>query len=131
MNIPLLFGSLLGFLSVMMAAYVDHSLSLSLVGKSLSSVLTAVKYQQLYAILICMLSLILPLQTNSKSKRWIKRALYFFLIGVTFFITGIYFSFLFNLTKIIYLAPLGGILLMLGWCCLICSAVASSKINVR
>lgn len=43
-DIPLLIGAVLGLLSVMIAAYIDHTLALHLTGKSLSSLLTAVRY---------------------------------------------------------------------------------------
>lgn len=58
-------------LSVMIAAYIDHTLALHLTGKPLSSLLTAVRYHQFYALVISMIGLILPWQSNSRVKSWL------------------------------------------------------------
>ncbi len=123
MNLTLLTGAILGLFSVMMAAYVDHSLALHLAGKQLTSVLTAVRYHQLYALVISMIGLILPLQMNNRVKSWLVRTAYIFSIGVILFSFSIYISFLFNMTGILYLTPVGGIILMVGWVGLIRTAI--------
>ena len=127
MNIILLFGAILGLSSMMMAAYVDHSLALYLTDKSLSGVLTAVRYHQLYAIVVAMIGLSLPLQFNNRIKSWLSRAAYLFAIGVLFFSFSIYFSIIWGVVRIIYLTPIGGVLLMIGWACLIRSALLRMK----
>jgi len=123
MNILLFIGGILGLLSVMMAAYIDHALIAYLTEKSLNSMLTAVRYHQFYSIIICILGLALPLQTNSRIKSWLSRTAYLFLIGLILFSFSIYISSLFNVVGIIYLTPVGGIVLMVGWLSLIRTAL--------
>jgi uncharacterized membrane protein YgdD (TMEM256/DUF423 family) len=122
MNLPLLIGAILGLLSVIAAAYVDHSLALHLTGKQLSSVLTAVKYHQLYSIVISMIGVTLPLQINNMVKSWLVRSTYLFSIGIILFSFSIYISSLFDLSGVLYLTPVGGIILMTGWVGLIRTA---------
>lgn len=122
MNIILLLGAALGLSSVMMAAYVDHSLALYLSGKSLRGLMTAVRYHQLYAVVVCMIGLSLSSQINIRMKAWLIRSAYIFSIGVFSFSFSIYFSTMTDVTGISYFTPVGGILLMIGWCCLIRSA---------
>ena len=119
MNIILLLGGILGLLSVMIAAYVDHSLGASLSAKALSSVLTAVRYHQLYALFITIIGICLPLQTNYRCKSWLTRAVAIFLIGIVLFSASIYSAYIFGMSFLTSLAPIGGTLLMLGWVCLI------------
>ena len=127
MNILLLVGGLLGLSSVMMAAYVDHSLGLYLNGKALNSLLTAVKYHQLYAIIISMMGLYLPMQINPPFKSWLNRSAYLFIVGILLFSFSIYCSILFSFPRIIYGTPIGGILLMVGWVCLIRASLLKIK----
>jgi len=127
MNIPLFIGAVLGLLSVMIAAYIDHTLALHLTGKPLSSLLTAVRYHQLYALVISMIGLSLPWQMNSRVKSWLTRVSYLFAVGVILFSFSIYISSLFNLPGIIYLTSMGGIVLMVGWLGLIRTALLRMK----
>ncbi|EKD70432.1 MAG: hypothetical protein ACD_46C00535G0005 [uncultured bacterium] len=122
MNIILLLGSLIGLSSVMMAAFVDHSLALQLDAKALSAVLTAVRYHQLYAILISVIGLLISLQLNHKMKWWLNLTGFIFIIGIFIFSCSIYLRYIFQMTGIIYFTPSGGLLLMLGWVCLMRTA---------
>jgi uncharacterized membrane protein YgdD (TMEM256/DUF423 family) len=127
MNIILFIGAVLGLLSMMMAAYVDHSLAVYLTGKSLSAILTAVKYHQLYAIVICVLGLSIPWQINHRIRHWLTRTAYIFSVGVILFSFSIYFTSILHITGVVYLTPVGGVLLMIGWVCLIRAALLRIK----
>lgn len=127
MNVILLFGAILGLSSIMMAAYVDHSLALHLSGKSLSEILTAIRYHQLYAIVICVIGLSSSMQISNRLKSWLIRSAYVFLIGVLLFSFSIYLSVIFSVDNFTNLIPLGGILLMAGWGCLIRAALLKMK----
>ena len=85
MNLILLLGALLGLSSVIMAAFVDHALALHLNEKMLSSVLTAVRYHQFYAIFVSMIGICLLMQINLRSKYWLIRSAYLFILGNTSF----------------------------------------------
>ena len=118
-NIILLIGAVLGLASMMLAAYVDHGAALYLSSQLLSKVMTAVRYQQMYAVVIVMLGLVLPLQSNMRVKKWLQRSAMIFILGVLLFCCGIYGG----VRQLIYLTPLGGIVLMLGWLCLLSVAL--------
>lgn len=119
MNLILLLGGLFGLSSVMMAAFVDHALALHLNEKMLSSVLTAVRYHQFYAIFISMIGICLLMQINLRSKYWLIGSACLFIIGVIFFSFSIYLSAIFNIRWLIHFTPIGGVLLMIGWAFLI------------
>ena len=123
MNVILLLGAALGLSSIMMAAYVDHSLALYLSDKSLRGLLTAVRYHQLYAVVVCMIGLALTSKINIRMKAWLIRSAYIFSIGIFSFSFSIYFSTMVGVSGISYLTPVGGILLMIGWGCLIRAAL--------
>jgi len=122
-NIILLIGAVLGLASMMLAAYVDHGAALYLSSQLLSKVMTAVRYQQMYAVVIVMLGLVLPLQSNMRVKKWLQRSAMIFILGVLLFCCGIYGGLMMGVGQLIYLTPLGGIVLMLGWLCLLSVAL--------
>ena len=127
MNKILLSGTMLGLLSILMAAYVDHALSLMLTGKALHSVLVAIKYHQLYAIMITIIGLIIPLQANQRIKSWLMRSAYVFIVGVLLFSFSIYLSSMTGILELLHLAPIGGVILMTGWVCLIRIALLNNS----
>jgi uncharacterized membrane protein YgdD (TMEM256/DUF423 family) len=127
MNKILLSGSMLGLLSVMMAAYVDHSLSLTLAGKARHSISVAVRYHQLYAIVITVIGLIIPLQANQRMKSWLIRAAYVFITGILLFSFSIYFVSITGVSGLLNFTPVGGVFLILGWVFLIRTALLKIK----
>jgi uncharacterized membrane protein YgdD (TMEM256/DUF423 family) len=118
MNILLLLGAALGLTSVMMAAFVDHSILLHANPQLLASVLTAVRYHQYYALMIVVLAL--------QPQAWLRRTCLIFILGTVFFSGGIYLSTFLDVHNLIYFTPVGGMTLMLGWGSLILSAFQSS-----
>lgn len=123
MNITLFLGAALGLSSIMMAAYIDHALTLYLSGSSLKGLLTAVRYHQLYAVVVCVIGLALSNQVNLRMRSWLMWSAYIFSLGVFLFSFSIYFSTMTGVTGISYFTPVGGILLMIGWGCLIRAAL--------
>lgn len=123
MNKVLFFGASLGLLSVLMAAYVDHSLSLMLTEKTREGVLVAIKYHQLYAVLVTMIGFIIPLAVDQKLQKWLTRSAYVILAGMLLFCFSIYMSAIFNLLVLRHVVPIGGVTLMLGWVLLIYTAM--------
>lgn len=122
MNLILLLSSLLGLTSVAMAAYIDHALTLTVSAKMLGSLQTALRYHQLYSPLTFVIGLICPLQHNKKIRAWLVFSAYLFLVGVICFSFSIYIAAITNTKTILFAAPIGGTLLMLGWCGLIRTA---------
>lgn len=115
MNIVFLIGAALGLTSVMMAAFIDHSLATLYSGKLLSSLYTAVRYHQLYAILITIFGFLLPLINNERVRLSLRRSTLLFIIGIVFFSFSIYLAAITGLSSFTYFTPVGGILLMVGW----------------
>ena len=70
-----------------------------------------------------MIGLVLTLQSNIRMKAWLIRSAYIFSIGVFMFSFSIYFSVMIGVAGTSYFAPVGGILLMIGWCCLLRAAL--------
>lgn len=122
-NKTLLFGAILGLSSVLMAAYADHALASKISSESLHSMSVAIRYHQLYALMIVGLGLIIPLQLNQQIKEWLMKSACVFIIGTLLFSFSIYISVLTGFTSLLHLTPIGGIVLMLGWCSLMYAAV--------
>jgi uncharacterized membrane protein YgdD (TMEM256/DUF423 family) len=110
-------AALLATLSVMLGAFGAHLFKRHLSAEDLSSFNTAVTYQMTHAIGIFIAGILFKHYLNQRLI-W---AGYFFTAGVLLFSGSIYSRLLFNFlqlgygNKIIMLAPLGGVLFMLGW----------------
>ena len=128
MNIILLLGSTLGLSSIIMAAYIDHSLGMQVSDKTLHGLLTAVRYHQLYAIIITMIGICMTIQINSHIQKWLARSALMFIIGIIFFSFSIYLSAILNIISITYFTPAGGVILMLGWAFIMRTALLKSRI---
>ena len=108
-------GAVLGFLSIALGAYVDHGLRFSLDEEALRSVLTALRYQQLHAVVIVIIGLVL-LHPNFDSYRTLLTwAGWGFVTGIVLFSGGILTGTIASLPGLIALAPIGGTALMASW----------------
>ena len=108
-------GAILGFISVAFGAYAEHGLRKHLTGEVFRTLMTALRYHQVHAIMIVILGIVL-LQSNKLSVipafRW---SAYAFLVGTALFSFSIYFSVMLRIPTLTRLAPWGGSTLMLGW----------------
>lgn len=117
----LLKGAILGAIAIIFGALGAHALKNVLTPEQLSSFETGVKYQMYHALLLVMLSMMIK-QTPSK---YLLVAVNFIFIGVLLFSGSIYLLTIKNLFTLDYLkfvgpiTPIGGILLVVGWCLLI------------
>lgn len=130
MNLILMIGSLLGFTSVFMAAYVDHSLALQCTGKILEGVLTAVRYHQLYAVIITMLGFAQLSTANKNLKIWTARSAWVFITGSVLFCFSIYLAAMTGWREITFLTPIGGVMLMAGWLILLRAALFPKSLAI-
>lgn len=107
----------LAALSVLFGAFGAHLLKKHLLAEDLNGYHTAVTYQMTHAIALFIAGLLYKHYRNPKLI-W---AGYFFIAGILFFSGSIYLRLLFNFLQlgfgntVIMLAPLGGILLFVGW----------------
>ena len=119
MNKTLMTTASLGLLSVITGAYIDH------VGKNLwkehafQMMQTALHYHQMYALLACLISLLVLLKIPPRIAKHLKAAAWLFVSGIFLFSGSIYFANIFSASYALKFAPVGGYLFMLGWAWLI------------
>jgi len=121
----LLFASILGALAVIFGAFGAHALKQLLNTEQLKSFETGVKYQMYHAIVLLLIGFNFNLETASE-----KYMVYTFIVGILLFsfsIYGLVISAAKN-KKLRFLGPitpLGGLLLVCGWCLLFYSILGS------
>jgi uncharacterized membrane protein YgdD (TMEM256/DUF423 family) len=115
-------------LSVILGAFGAHALQAILDSKQLASFETAVKYQMYHSFALAIAGI---LYGHFPSK-WIRRATNLFIAGIILFSGSIYLLVSLKATSDIGLGkfglitPLGGILLILAWICLLMGVNARS-----
>lgn len=114
----LLFASILGGLAVVFGAFGAHALKKILTKEQLKSFETGVKYQMYHAIVLLIIGFNFNLETASE-----KYMVYSFMAGVVLFSFSIYGLAIASAKnkKLRFLGPitpLGGLLLVTGWCLL-------------
>lgn len=112
----LIFASILGGLSVVFGAFGAHALKKLLNEDQLKSFETGVKYQLYHAIVLLIIGFNMTLETTIE-----KYMVYSFMLGVILFSFSIYGLVISSASnkKLKFLGPitpLGGLLLVLGWC---------------
>lgn len=111
----ILVGAILGFLSVGLGAYLDHGLKSSVTVQQYQSLLTAVRYHQLYALLILALGFVMQSHLGQKYKKLLNVTSALFIVGLLLFSFGIYISTIFSLPTLMKVVPIGGMTLMGAW----------------
>jgi len=117
-----LIAALLGFSGVALGAFGAHGLKASVSEEWLAVWGTAVSYQMYHTPLI----LVMPFLSGI-SEYWRKLALWFFILGVLVFSGSLYLLVILSLPPLGMVTPLGGVMLLLGWLCLLVAAVKGSK----
>lgn len=114
-----IYGAILGLLSVIVGAMADHALTLTVA--QTDSLDTAIRYNMFYAMFIVVLSVI--------QSTWYKLLVpaLIFSIGTTLFAGGIYLSMITGLSWLVYLTPVGGLTLMVGWLSIIVIGVLKGQ----
>lgn len=122
----LLSASILGGLAVIFGAFGAHALKKILNEDQLKSFETGVKYQMYHALVLLLIGFNFELETSSE-----KYMVYSFIIGILLFSFSIYGLVISSVKnkKLRFLGPitpLGGLLLVCGWCLLFYSILSSS-----
>jgi uncharacterized membrane protein YgdD (TMEM256/DUF423 family) len=115
MNKTLVVGSLLGFLSVAIGAYVEHFIKPLLSSQQFAMLMKAISYHQLYSVVIIGIALSLFAPISWQIKKWLIIAAWFFIIGTICFSFSIYLSVFADTKSYLRITPFGGITLMLAW----------------
>lgn len=123
----LIWGALLGFVSVVFGAYAEHGLREALTQEHFSFLMTAVRYNQVHAVAITCIGLVLlngGKLSNIPALRW-SGAL--FIIGTVLFSFSIYLSVSLNIHGIMNATPLGGMTIMAAWLLLLVAGILAKK----
>jgi len=114
----LLTGLVLGILAIALGAFGAHGLKKFLGPEELNTFETGIKYQMYHALFLILLSTLTIASEGTK-----KIVFYLILFGVALFSFSIYFlatnkMTAFDFRKIGFITPIGGTLLIAGWCVL-------------
>ncbi|MEY8715141.1 DUF423 domain-containing protein [Francisella philomiragia] len=123
----LIIGAILGFISVAFGAYAEHGLKSQISAEHFEFIMTAIHYNQTYAIVISGIGIALLSSKSLSRCLTLKLSNLFFIVGTILFSFSIYISVVYNIPIILKLAPLGGTTLMIGWLMLILAAVFLKK----
>jgi len=125
----LIVGALLGFFSVAFGAYSEHGLRPKVSDEEFRMLMTAIRYNQVHALIISVLGLItLPSSfLNNHLFRW---SGFLFIVGTILFSFSIYISIGLQIPSLLYLTPVGGITLMVSWLLLAYAAYNSKRIQI-
>ncbi|MEY8767984.1 DUF423 domain-containing protein [Francisella philomiragia] len=123
----LIIGAIFGFISVAFGAYTEHGLKSQISAEHFEFIMTAIRYNQIYAIVISSIGLVLLSDKKLAQSLLLKLSNLFFIVGTTLFSFSIYISVVYNITIILKLAPFGGTALMIGWLMLILAAIFLKK----
>ena len=115
MNLILISGTILGFISVAFGAYAEHGLKARVDSETFRFLMTAIRYNQVYAILITAIGLTLyaPLPETLSAKLFWAGVL--FSAGCVLFSVSIYLAAQLNIPNLTRITPIGGITLMIAW----------------
>ncbi|MEM9602204.1 MAG: DUF423 domain-containing protein [Pseudomonadota bacterium] len=115
----------LGFVSVAFGAYAEHALREPVGEENFRFLMTAVRYNQVYAVVTLALGLAAhaggPL-SRIPAFNW---SAGLFVLGTVLFSGSIYISVTFALEGLLILTPVGGVTLMVAWALLLVTAVLS------
>ena len=122
----LIVGALLGFFSVAFGAYSEHGLRPKVSDEEFRMLMTAIRYNQVHALMISVLGLI-TLPSSFLNIHLFRRSGFLFIVGTILFSFSIYTSVGLQIPSLLYLTPIGGITLMISWLSLAYAAYRTYK----
>lgn len=120
-------GAILGFISVAFGAYAEHGLKTQISAEHFDFIMTALRYNQIYAIVISGIGIVLLSSKDLSKSLTLKLSSFLFILGTLLFSFSIYISIVWNIPSILKLAPIGGTTLMIAWIMLAISAICIKK----
>ena len=123
----LIYGALLGFISVAFGAYAEHGLRESITDEQFRFIMTAIRYNQVNAAVITAIGLSMLNGGKLATVSWLKWSGVLFIIGTVLFCFSIYFSVWLDMQALVNLAPIGGMTMMGAWLLLIATGLAARK----
>ena len=123
----LIWGALLGFISVAFGAYAEHGLREVVTDEHFRFLMTAVRYNQVHAVVIAAIGLVLlngGKLANIPALRW---SGLLFIIGTVLFSFSIYLSVSLDMPGLVNITPIGGMTIMAAWLMLLVVGVLERK----
>ena len=120
-------GALLGLIAVAFGAYAEHGLKESITDVQFGYLMTAIRYNQVHALVISAIGLSLLHNGKLSNIPALKWSGLLFSIGTILFSFSIYFSVLFAMPSLLSLTPIGGITIMLAWAMLLIVGLLARK----
>lgn len=122
-------AAFLGALTILIGAFGAHGLQKIVDADAVASFETGVRYQMYHVFALLILAFAVPLHTKH-----LKRIARLFGIGILLFSGSIYLLVLrdylpFNVTKIAFITPIGGVFFVLGWIFLALGLLKTKKEN--
>ena len=121
-RLALVSGAIFGCVSVVAGAFGAHLLKDSLTPHLLSVFETAVRYQMFHALAL----LVTGFAMTDTASQVFRKAAWGFLVGIVLFSGSLYGVSLFGVRWLGALTPIGGIMFMVGWVCLVVGFVRES-----
>jgi len=125
----LVFGALLGFISVAFGALAEHGLRENITDEDFRFLMTAVRYNQVHAVVISSIGLVMLGGGKLAKLPALKWSGVLFIIGTILFSVSIYLSVSFDISGLVNLTPVGGMTIMAAWLLLVVSGVLAKKAN--
>lgn len=116
----LLIGSIFGFLGVVFGAFAAHALRSRLSTDMLAVFETAVRYQMYHTFAVLIVAAAIG---RIGDAAWLVLAGWFFVAGIILFSGSLYALTLTGVGMLGAVTPVGGLLFLIGWACLIVFAI--------
>ncbi len=123
----LIFAALLGFVSVAFGAFAEHGLREHITQEQFRFLMTAIRYNQVHAVVACAIGLALCHNGRLASIPALRFSGGLFILGTVLFSFSIYLSVWFEMPVLINVTPVGGMTIMAAWLALLASAVTARQ----
>lgn len=120
-------GALLGLVSVAFGAYAEHALRAGLSGAVFDSVQTAIRFNQIHAVVVAAIGLVLVRADAAPYPASLGWSAWGFVAGTVLFSFSVYLSALTGVSALNAAAPVGGTLLMASWALLAWAGFRSAR----
>jgi uncharacterized membrane protein YgdD (TMEM256/DUF423 family) len=125
----LILGALLGFVSVAFGAYAEHGLREVVSAENFRFLMTAVRYNQVHSAVIITLGFVMLQKGTLATVPTLRWSGILFIIGTMLFSFSIYLAVSFDIPRLLYATPVGGVTIMVSWLLLAITAIVVRNKN--
>ena len=123
----LVLGALLGFIAVAFGAFAEHGPREGITDEHFRFLMTAVRYNQVHAVVISAIGLALLNGDKVASIPALKWSGLLFIIGTVLFSFSIYLSVSLDIPYLVNITPVGGMTIMAAWLLLLIAGLTVKK----